>query len=544
MTKEEKISAINEIVTKLRDTKTGLNSLLNFVFSGIPKTAKPGTLHDFILKCAEAKKTNKNLAPADDTKFEKIKGQFNMFVIKKIHEYEDKNSNKNPADFKQDVLNTIIQNLNDYDDPQKDKTENIFNQPLTEEYNNMREALNNKPYIFMKYGISTSCANAAAAFAYEFKNKYDNQEICFLDTTRWSNLINGRVGHVVPCVKLDKDNWIMVEPLIKNKDNKVYKIIPKQDMAVGKSLEHLIDHHKGEPYMIVNISNTLPTNHQYFLQYCSRVKLEDAKKFLAQVAKEEYWSHDNDMRTKIERELDILSNLSEEAKKLEAQPDGAQKLQSIIEQRRQVQSMRQATQNAQQSLYQNLEETLVEFHKLFENSRGPRNLSEYAKAHNMNMAQAEEWKFALTVPEIIQEKIPANVIGCSARADVFSSLLRSRMVPHKIVLTARKDHLMSAQNAIAQGQKPNLIHGHQIIAVEINGKLRMFDPSKKALEFIDAIVEPRRTFQYNTEDLPGDYIITNVMSWQDHEKIKHSDDLQQAYIQILTPTQIQSNYER
>lgn len=544
MTYEEKISAINEIVTKLRDTKAGLNSLLNFVFSGIPKTAKPGTLHKFILKCAAAKKTNKNLAPADDTKFKKIKAQFNMFVIKKIHEYEDKNSNKNPADFKQDVLNTVIQNLNDYDDPQKDKTENIFNQPLAEEYNNMREALNDKPYLFTKYGISTSCANAAAAFAYEFKNKYKDSgiEICFLDTTRWSNLINGRVGHVVPCVKMDNVNWIMVEPLIENKDNKVYKKIPAQDMAVGKSFEHLIDHHKDEPYMIVNRSDRLPTNHQDFLKYCSRVTLEDAITFLSNVEKEDHWSQE--MQKIIKSELEILSNLSEEEKKLEDQPQGARKLQSIIEQRRQGQSMRQATKNAQQSLYQNLEETLVEFHKLFENSHGPRNLREYAKAHNMNMAQAEEWKFALTVPEIIQEKIPADVIGCSARADVFSSLLRSRMVPHKIVLTARKDHLMSAQNAIAQGQKPNLIHGHQIIAVEIDGKLRMFDPSKKALEFIDAIVEPRRTFQYNTEGLPGDYIITNVMSWQDHEKIKHSDDLQQAYIQILTPTQIQSHDER
>lgn len=306
MTNEEKISAINEIVKKLRDTKTGLNSLLNFVFSGIPKTAKPGTLHDFILKCAAAKKTNKNLAPADDTKFEKIKAQFNMFVIKKIHEYEDKNSNKNPADFKQDVLNTIIQNLNDYDDPQKDKTENIFNQPLTEEYNNMREALNDKPYIFMKYGISTSCANAAAAFAYEFQNKYKNQEICFLDTTRYTNLIDGRVGHVVPCVKRDKDNWIMVEPLIENKDKKVYKIIPKQDMAVGKSFEHLIDHHKGEPYMIVNISDTLPTDHQYFLKYCSRVKLKDAKAFLKLVSKEtEKWPEET--LQKIRQEYETIS---------------------------------------------------------------------------------------------------------------------------------------------------------------------------------------------------------------------------------------------
>lgn len=342
MTDKEKISAIEEIVKKLRDTKTGLNSLLNFVFSGIPKTAKPGTLHDFILKCAAVKKTNKDLDPADDTKFEKIKAQFNMFVIKKIHEYEDKNSNKNPADFKQDVLNTIIQNLNDYDDPQKDKTENIFNQPLTEEYNNMREALNDKPYIFMKYGISTSCANAAAAFAYEFKNKYKDPgiEICFIDTTRWSNLINGRVGHVVPCVKLNEDKWLMVEPLHENVDKKVFQEISAHK---GESLEHLIDDHKGEPYMIVNISDTLPTDHQYFLKYCSRVKVEDAITFLSKVEKEGRWSPE--MQGIIKRELEILSKLSEEEKKLPPK-----KLQSIIEQRRQEQSWKTGIKRIKQKI--------------------------------------------------------------------------------------------------------------------------------------------------------------------------------------------------
>ena len=108
--------------------------------------------------------------------------------------------------------------------------------------------------------------------------------------------------------------------------------------------------------MIVNRSNTLPTNHQDFLKYCSRVTLEDAKTFLAQVAKENYWS--TEMRKKIKRELNILSNLSEEGKKLEDQPDGAQKLQG--------QSMRQATQNAQQSPRQNLEETPQKIRREYE----------------------------------------------------------------------------------------------------------------------------------------------------------------------------------
>ena len=82
------------------------------------------------------------------------------------------------------------------------------------------------------------------------------------------------------------------------------------------------------------------------------------------MAKEDYWS--TEMRKKIKRELNILSNLREEDKKLEDQPDGAQKLQSIIEQRREGQSMRQATQNAQQSPRQNLEETPQKIRREYE----------------------------------------------------------------------------------------------------------------------------------------------------------------------------------
>ena len=231
----------------------------------------------------------------------------------------------------------------------------------------MREALNDKPYLFTKYGISTSCANAAAAFAYEFKNKYKDPgiEICFLDTTRWSNLINGKVGHVVPCVKLNEDKWLMVEPLHENVDNKVFQEISAQNFDIGESLEHLIDHHKDEPYMIVNISDTLPTDHEAFLRECSRVKVEDAIKFLSKVEKEGRWSPK--MQKIIKRELEILSNLSEEEKKLEDdQPKGTRILQSIIEQRRQEQSMLSVTKNAQQSPRQNLEETPQKIRREYE----------------------------------------------------------------------------------------------------------------------------------------------------------------------------------
>ena len=367
MTDEEKISAIKEIVAKLRnDKETGLNRLSNFVMTELlSQTTKAGSLHEFILKCAKSRREEKKLAIEDERKIDDIKARINMFVIKKIHEYED-DQTKKIEDFQKDIRDTIIQHLKDYDDPQKDKTANIFNQSLAE-YNNMREALNDKPYLFTKYGISTSCANAAAAFAYEFKNKYKDPgiEICFLDTTRWSNLINGKVGHVVPCVKLNEYKWLMVEPLHENVDNKVFQEISAQNFDIGESLEHLIDHHKDEPYMIVNISDTLPTDHEAFLRECSRVKVEDAIKFLSKVEKEGRWSPK--MQKIIKRELEILSNLSEEEKKLEDdQPKGTRILQSIIEQRRQEQSMLSVTKNAQQSPRQNLEETPQKIRREYE----------------------------------------------------------------------------------------------------------------------------------------------------------------------------------
>lgn len=340
MTDKEKISAIKEIVKKLRDTKTGLNSLEANIRKHLNRTEV-----EELNKAIKDKIGRGNETETKPLRYIKIILQ--RFVIEKIQWNEDDNykDKKSPEQFKKDIPEGTKEYLARIKDLPKDQLLKII-----DKHNNVREALNAKPEIFMKYGISTSCANAAAAFAYEFKNKYKDPgiEICFLDTTRYTNLIDGGVGHVVPCVKLDKDNWIMVEPLIENKDNKVYKIIPDQDTAVGKSFEHLIDHHKDEPYMIVNRSDTLPTNHQDFLKDCSRVKVKDAITFLAHVAKEECWS--SDMHTKIERELEILSKLSEKDKKLPPE-----ELQSIIEQRRQRQSMRLATEELGKQVQQSEE---------------------------------------------------------------------------------------------------------------------------------------------------------------------------------------------
>lgn len=187
------------------------------------------------------------------------------------------------------------------------------------------------------------------------------------------------------------------------------------------------------------------------------------------------------------------------------------------------------------STMQKLEETHAEFHNIFQNAVGPRNLRDYAISKDMTMDQAENWKFALTAQDIINEHIPANVVGCRGRAAVFSKLLQQRMIPHKVILTAVVKDLNRAHNDIQTGKKPNIINGHQIIAVEIDGRLRMFDPGDKSLQLIQGNVSVNRVFKYHFSN--EDYIITNIMSPKEYERIDTPEKLQSAYKKIWNTSQ-------
>ena len=194
------------------------------------------------------------------------------------------------------------------------------------------------------------------------------------------------------------------------------------------------------------------------------------------------------------------------------------------------------------SIMQKLEETHEEFHNIFRNAIGPRKLTEYASAKKMTMKQAEDWKFALTANDIINEHIPANVVGCSGRAAVFSYLLQQKMIPHKVILTAVVTDLNRAYNDVQQGNKPNLINGHQIIAIEIDGHLRMFDPGAPKLDFLDGDIFVGRNFKYNFSD--DNYVITNILSPYEYEEIDTLSKLQSKYMQIWNHNQIHQKDDR
>ena len=120
--------------------------------------------------------------------------------------------------------------------------------------------------------------------------------------------------------------------------------------------------------------------------------------------------------------------------------------------------------------------------EMFQNAVGPRNRREYMERHEV---AGLDWRFGLTPEQIIEQKIPANVIGCTGRAKLFCKLAQERGLKVFVVCTAKYDDWA----AVKKGENKT-INGHQINAVEINGKLMVFDAGRRKLKFIDTNLKP------------------------------------------------------
>ena len=87
------------------------------------------------------------------------------------------------------------------------------------------------------------------------------------------------------------DKFYKVEPSDETIDVGIStKIIPNSDCKRDKPLEHLMAHHKGEPYMITAISEEPCTDHELFLKDISRVSLGRAQMFIKQMGEQGYLS--------------------------------------------------------------------------------------------------------------------------------------------------------------------------------------------------------------------------------------------------------------
>lgn len=168
-----------------------------------------------------------------------------------------------------------------------------------------------------------------------------------------------------------------------------------------------------------------------------------------------------------------------------------------------------------------IQSILDRMHEILHNAVGPRNRREYMMEHGIT---GRDWHFSLTADDIIKDKIPANVMGCTGRAKLFCKLAADTGLPCFAVCTAYEPDWNDAR-----GGKEHTISGHQVIAVEIDGKLRMFDPGKQKLEFIDTDVVVGNLVDFGFRDMPGRYLITAIMSPEEYAKINTYQKLRNVY---------------
>jgi hypothetical protein len=168
-----------------------------------------------------------------------------------------------------------------------------------------------------------------------------------------------------------------------------------------------------------------------------------------------------------------------------------------------------------------IQKVLDELHKILSSAVGPHDRREYMREIG---TIGRDWHFSLTADEIIKNKIPANVMGCTGRAKVFCKLATDAGLKYVAVCTAYEPDWKDARDG-----KEHTISGHQVIAVEVDGKLRMFDPGKPKLEFINTDVVVGNLVDFGFRDVPGRYLITAIMRPDEYNKINTYQKLRNVY---------------
>lgn len=166
------------------------------------------------------------------------------------------------------------------------------------------------------------------------------------------------------------------------------------------------------------------------------------------------------------------------------------------------------------STEQKIQRVLNEIHKIFRNAIGPRNRREYMRENNIN--GGIDWSFSLSTDVIVNNKIPASVIGCTGIAKVFSTFAANSGLECWVIATAEYNDWQRAKAG-----ENNIINGHQIIAVKINGKLCAFDPGRPELTLIDGEIAPGR-FLKAVQGRPA-YLVCGIIP---RDEFAHCDTYQ------------------
>ena len=161
---------------------------------------------------------------------------------------------------------------------------------------------------------------------------------------------------------------------------------------------------------------------------------------------------------------------------------------------------------------------------MFDKAIGPNNRSEYMRQHNVS---GIDWHFSLSADDIIEQRVPRAVAGCTGISKVFSKLATEAGLKHVILTTARIADLNGAEQDRKDGKKERIINGHQIIAVyDENGKLRAFDQ----LGYIKSEIKVGNiiNFHFGGEVVP--HRITAILTPQEFSRVNTYKKLRDLYV--------------
>ena len=126
-----------------------------------------------------------------------------------------------------------------------------------------------------------------------------------------------------------------------------------------------------------------------------------------------------------------------------------------------------------------IQDILTEMDTMFHAAVGVRSRSEYLVEYKKTHSDIKD-HFGLSVEQIIQDKIPPQVIGCTGVSKLFCELAKKHSIKAFVVCTVKYDDWKAVK-----GGENRMMNGHQINAVEIDGRWRVFDATKPVLKFID-----------------------------------------------------------
>lgn len=138
----------------------------------------------------------------------------------------------------------------------------------------------------------------------------------------------------------------------------------------------------------------------------------------------------------------------------------------------------------------------------------------------------KNFNFSLSGDDIVENKIPYNVAGCTGRAKLFSKYAKEiGLKDFDIVITAKKDDLKNKNSN-------QMIDGHQLVAIKLSDGLHIIDPGAgKTYEKakIDGVCQVGENIDA-VGNHQKDYVISAILEPNEYNDIKTYEQMKRLYV--------------